>query len=192
MGEHISMTVNGARRELDVEPRRLLVQAIDGYLQAFSDLEEPVEVPVENRDDEFHGAEQPNVALVGDLRALLIEAFQRLRVACDHPARAGDVLDRDRLTHLPVVHPQQGELNRAIQDRRPWYSNRFVQRVRHPVVEAERAAKDFDLLPVISGEIDPQQLIVADAIDSPGPQIDLAVAAVGAGEERSDAHRADK
>ena len=28
MGEHISMTVNGAQRELDVEPRRLLVQAI--------------------------------------------------------------------------------------------------------------------------------------------------------------------
>ena len=28
MGEHISLTVNGARRELDVEPRRLLVQAI--------------------------------------------------------------------------------------------------------------------------------------------------------------------
>ena len=28
MGNHISLTVNGARRELDVEPRRLLVQAI--------------------------------------------------------------------------------------------------------------------------------------------------------------------
>jgi carbon-monoxide dehydrogenase small subunit len=28
VGEHISMTVNGAPRELDVEPRRLLVQAI--------------------------------------------------------------------------------------------------------------------------------------------------------------------
>ncbi|MDH4141648.1 MAG: (2Fe-2S)-binding protein [Chloroflexota bacterium] len=28
MGEHISLTVNGAVRELDVEPRRLLVQAI--------------------------------------------------------------------------------------------------------------------------------------------------------------------
>ncbi len=28
MGVHISMTVNGAQRELDVEPRRLLVQAI--------------------------------------------------------------------------------------------------------------------------------------------------------------------
>jgi carbon-monoxide dehydrogenase small subunit len=28
VGEHISLTVNGARRELDVEPRRLLVQAI--------------------------------------------------------------------------------------------------------------------------------------------------------------------
>ena len=28
MGEHISMTVNGTPRELDVEPRRLLVQAI--------------------------------------------------------------------------------------------------------------------------------------------------------------------
>ncbi len=28
MGEHISMTVNGAVRELDVEPRRLLVQAL--------------------------------------------------------------------------------------------------------------------------------------------------------------------
>ena len=28
MGEHISMTVNGATRELDVEPRRLLVQAL--------------------------------------------------------------------------------------------------------------------------------------------------------------------
>ena len=28
MGEHISLTVNGERRELDVEPRRLLVQAI--------------------------------------------------------------------------------------------------------------------------------------------------------------------
>ncbi|HEY4632559.1 MAG TPA: (2Fe-2S)-binding protein [Candidatus Limnocylindrales bacterium] len=28
MGEHIALTVNGARRELDVEPRRLLVQAI--------------------------------------------------------------------------------------------------------------------------------------------------------------------
>ena len=28
MGEHISLTVNGAQRELDVEPRRLLVQAI--------------------------------------------------------------------------------------------------------------------------------------------------------------------
>ena len=28
MGEHISMTVNGAPRELDVEPRRLLVQAL--------------------------------------------------------------------------------------------------------------------------------------------------------------------
>ena len=28
MGEHISLTVNGARHELDVEPRRLLVQAI--------------------------------------------------------------------------------------------------------------------------------------------------------------------
>ncbi len=28
MGEHISLTVNGARRELDVEPRRLLVQAL--------------------------------------------------------------------------------------------------------------------------------------------------------------------
>ena len=28
MGEHISMTVNGTEHELDVEPRRLLVQAI--------------------------------------------------------------------------------------------------------------------------------------------------------------------
>ncbi|MGP1674500.1 MAG: (2Fe-2S)-binding protein [Candidatus Limnocylindrales bacterium] len=28
MGEHISLTVNGAERRLDVEPRRLLVQAI--------------------------------------------------------------------------------------------------------------------------------------------------------------------
>ena len=28
MGEHISLTVNGAQRELDVEPRRLLSQAI--------------------------------------------------------------------------------------------------------------------------------------------------------------------
>ena len=28
MGEHISLTVNGTRHELDVEPRRLLVQAI--------------------------------------------------------------------------------------------------------------------------------------------------------------------
>jgi len=28
VGEHISMTVNGTRRELDVEPRRLLVQAL--------------------------------------------------------------------------------------------------------------------------------------------------------------------
>ena len=28
MGEHISMTVNGVARELDVEPRRLLVQAL--------------------------------------------------------------------------------------------------------------------------------------------------------------------
>ena len=28
MGEHISLTVNGAPRELDVEPRRLLVQAL--------------------------------------------------------------------------------------------------------------------------------------------------------------------
>jgi carbon-monoxide dehydrogenase small subunit len=28
VGEHISMTVNGAPRELDVEPRRLLVQAL--------------------------------------------------------------------------------------------------------------------------------------------------------------------
>ena len=28
MGEHISLTVNGAKRELDVEPRRLLVQAL--------------------------------------------------------------------------------------------------------------------------------------------------------------------
>lgn len=28
MGEHISLTVNGERHELDVEPRRLLVQAI--------------------------------------------------------------------------------------------------------------------------------------------------------------------
>ena len=28
MGEHISMTVNGTARELDVEPRRLLVQAL--------------------------------------------------------------------------------------------------------------------------------------------------------------------
>jgi carbon-monoxide dehydrogenase small subunit len=28
MGEHISLTVNGVARELDVEPRRLLVQAI--------------------------------------------------------------------------------------------------------------------------------------------------------------------
>ena len=28
MGEHISLVVNGARRELDVEPRRLLVQAL--------------------------------------------------------------------------------------------------------------------------------------------------------------------
>ena len=28
MGEHISLTVNGAQRELDVEPRRLLVQAL--------------------------------------------------------------------------------------------------------------------------------------------------------------------
>ena len=28
MGEHISLTVNGARHDLDVEPRRLLVQAI--------------------------------------------------------------------------------------------------------------------------------------------------------------------
>ena len=28
MGEHISLTVNGDTRELDVEPRRLLVQAI--------------------------------------------------------------------------------------------------------------------------------------------------------------------
>ena len=28
MGEHIAMTVNGTPRELDVEPRRLLVQAI--------------------------------------------------------------------------------------------------------------------------------------------------------------------
>ena len=28
MGEHISLTVNGAQRDLDVEPRRLLVQAI--------------------------------------------------------------------------------------------------------------------------------------------------------------------
>jgi carbon-monoxide dehydrogenase small subunit len=28
VGNHISLTVNGARRELDVEPRRLLVQAI--------------------------------------------------------------------------------------------------------------------------------------------------------------------
>ena len=28
MAEHISLTVNGAQRELDVEPRRLLVQAI--------------------------------------------------------------------------------------------------------------------------------------------------------------------
>ena len=28
MGEHISLTVNGVQRELDVEPRRLLVQAI--------------------------------------------------------------------------------------------------------------------------------------------------------------------
>jgi len=28
VGEHISMTVNGAVRELDVEPRRLLVQAL--------------------------------------------------------------------------------------------------------------------------------------------------------------------
>ena len=28
MGEHISLTVNGSRRELDVEPRHLLVQAL--------------------------------------------------------------------------------------------------------------------------------------------------------------------
>ncbi len=28
MGEHISLTVNGAQHELDVEPRRLLVQAL--------------------------------------------------------------------------------------------------------------------------------------------------------------------
>ena len=28
MGEHISLTVNGAQRELDVEPRRLLSQAL--------------------------------------------------------------------------------------------------------------------------------------------------------------------
>ena len=28
MGEHISLTVNGAQRDLDVEPRRLLVQAL--------------------------------------------------------------------------------------------------------------------------------------------------------------------
>ena len=28
MGEHISLTVNGAQRELDVEPRRLLVQVL--------------------------------------------------------------------------------------------------------------------------------------------------------------------
>ncbi len=28
MGEHIQLTVNGARRDLDVEPRRLLVQAL--------------------------------------------------------------------------------------------------------------------------------------------------------------------
>ena len=28
MGEHISLTVNGAQRELEVEPRRLLVQAL--------------------------------------------------------------------------------------------------------------------------------------------------------------------
>ena len=28
MGEHISLTVNGAQRELDVEPRRLLVQLL--------------------------------------------------------------------------------------------------------------------------------------------------------------------
>jgi len=28
VGEHISLTVNGAQRELDIEPRRLLVQAL--------------------------------------------------------------------------------------------------------------------------------------------------------------------
>ncbi len=34
MGEHISLTVNGARRDLEVEPRRLLVEALRDWLRA--------------------------------------------------------------------------------------------------------------------------------------------------------------
>ena len=79
-------------------------------------------------------------------------------MAGDDPPVSGHDLDRDWLVDSLVVQPEQGQLNRAIQDGRPRRSNRFVQRVRHPVVEAERAAKDFDLLPVISGEIDPRRL----------------------------------
>ena len=58
--------------------QRLLVEALDRALELLGDLEEAIQVPVEDGDDELDRPQRPDLALVGDLLPLPIEALEWL------------------------------------------------------------------------------------------------------------------
>ena len=175
--------------QVAVGAERLLVELVDGPLEVLGDLEEAVEVPAEDGDDELDRAQQPDLALVRDLLSLLVEPLQGLGVARDHPAIAGDDLDRHRLVGAIVVEPDQGQLSGTVQDRCIRPPQLLGQRLRHALVDLQRVADDPEVFVLLAGDVDPQQLVVADALDGLLAQVDLAVAPVGRGEEGADAHR---
>ena len=101
-------------------------------------------------------------------------------MAGDDPTVAGDDLDRDRLVDPLVVQPEERQLVGAVQDRcvRPPQLRR--ERLCHGLVEAQRVAQDPEVIGVIAADVDPQQLVVADAIDRLVAQVHLAIGPIAA------------
>ena len=70
-------------------------------LEVLGDLEEAIQVPAENGDHELDRPQRPDLALVGDLLPLPIEAIEWLAVAGDDPTVAGHDLDQRRARRSP-------------------------------------------------------------------------------------------
>ncbi len=66
------------------------------------------------------------------------------------------------------------------------------ERLCHGLVEAQRIAQDPEVILVIAADVDPEQLVVTEAIDRLVAKVHLAIGPVRGGEEGSDAHRPDR